>query len=78
MAQIYDSAEVGTSDGCYMQSDVDKFKAAIDAANDVYGDENASQAEVDAFFTLNTAKAVFEASVITSGTGISMTPQPSM
>lgn len=67
---IYDSAEVGTSDGCYMQSDVDKFKAAIDAANDVYGDENASQAEVDAATTaLNTAKAVFEASVITSGTG---------
>lgn len=67
---IYDNAVVGTADGCYMQSDKDKFEAAIDAANDVYDDESASQAEVDEARTaLNTAKAAFEASVITSGTG---------
>jgi multidrug resistance efflux pump len=67
---VHDSAVVGTENGCYLQSDKDTFKAAIDAANAVYGNESASQAEVDnATAALNTAIAAFKASVITAGTG---------
>ncbi len=67
---LYDSAVVGTADGCYLQTDKDAFKAAIDTANAVYESESASQAVVDsATAALTAAKAVFEASVITAGTG---------
>jgi beta-glucosidase len=67
---LYDSAVVGTENGNYLKSDKDAFKAAIDAANDVYGSESASQTEVsNAAAALNTAIEVFKASVITASTG---------
>ena len=67
---LYDSAVVGYEDGCYLQVDKDKFKAAIDAAKAVYEDPDATQSEVNAAVTaLNEAKAAFEASVITPATG---------
>jgi regulation of enolase protein 1 (concanavalin A-like superfamily) len=67
---LYDSAVVGTADGCYLKSDKDAFKTAIDAALAVYEKEDASQAEVDsAAAALSTAIAVFKASVITASTG---------
>ncbi len=67
---MYDSAVVGTENGCYLQTAKHIFKASIDAANAVYADDSVSQSEVDnAVAVLNTAMAVFEASVITAGTG---------
>ena len=67
---LYDSAVVGTDDGCYRQADKTAFQQAIDAANVVFTDSSASQEEVDnATTALNDAKAVFEASVITESTG---------
>jgi hypothetical protein len=70
-AQIkYDSAVVGAENGCYRQSDKDVLLAAITAANTVYEDTNATQAEVDnAAAALNEAIDKFEASVIGPLTG---------
>ena len=67
---LYDSAVVGTENGCYMQADKDRFRAAIDAANAVYEDEDASQTETDdAITALNMAITAFRAAVITASTG---------
>lgn len=67
---LHDSAEVGVENGCYLQSDKDIFKSAIDAASAVYEDSSATQTNVNnAIDALNTAKAEFEASVITAETG---------
>lgn len=67
---LYDNAVVGTEDGNYLQSDKDVFKIAIDAANAVYEDESASQADVDdATTALISAMTDFQASVITPDTG---------
>lgn len=67
---LFDNAVVGTANGCYLQYDKDVFRAAIEAANAVYEDEDATQAEVDtAVEELNSAIAVFKASVITASTG---------
>ena len=73
---VHDSAVVGTVNGSYLKSEKDKFKTAIDAANTVYENEDASQTEVDnATAELNTAIAAFKASVITASTGdINSTP----
>lgn len=66
----YDSAVVGTDDGCYWQADKDIFQEAIAAANTVYEDANATQPEVDnAAAALNEAIDEFEASVIGPLTG---------
>jgi hypothetical protein len=67
---IYDSAVVGMDNGCYRQSDKDIFLAAITAANAVYDDPEATQAEVDdATDALNAAINAFKATVIVSSTG---------
>lgn len=67
---LYDSAVVGTANGCYHLADKITFQLAIAAANAVYGNSSASQQAVDdATAALNTAKAAFEASVITERTG---------
>ena len=67
---LHDSAVVGIENGCWLKADKDAFKEAIDAANAVYADASATQAQVDnAVAALNAAKAVFEASVITASTG---------
>ncbi len=67
---LYDSAVVGTADGCYRQADKTAFQVAIAKANEVYENSSAAQEAVDnATSELNTAKAVFEASVIDKDTG---------
>ncbi len=67
---LYDSAVVGTDDGCYKQADKTAFQVAIVAANEVYENSSATQVQVDnATSALNTAKVVFEASVIDHDTG---------
>ena len=67
---LYDSAVVGTSDGCYSQADKNIFQQAIAAANEVLANASATQQEVDnATTAVNEAKAAFEASVITKSTG---------
>ena len=67
---LYDSAVVGTGDGCYSQADKNVFRQAIAAANEVLANASATQQEVDnATTVLNEAKAAFEASVITKSTG---------
>ncbi len=66
----YDSAETGTDNGCYWQTDKDIFQAAIAAANSVYENTSATQAEVDnATAALIAAINDFEASVIDPSTG---------
>lgn len=66
----YSNAVVGIDNGCYWQPDKDIFQTAIAAANTVYTDSGASQAEVDdATAVLNAAKSAFEASVIDPSTG---------
>ncbi len=67
---LHDSAVVGSANGYYRQADKTAFQLAIAAANEVFGNASATQAEVDnATTALNLAKAVFEASVITASTG---------
>jgi hypothetical protein len=67
---LYNNAVVGYENGNYLQADKDAFRTAIDAAIAVFNDTDASQSQVDsATAALNAAKAVFQASVITSNTG---------
>ncbi len=67
---LYDSAVVGTDDGCYRQADKTAFQQAITSANAIYVSSSVTQEEVDnETSALNTAKAAFEASVITASTG---------
>ena len=67
---LYDRAVVGTSNGNYRLADKIKFQLAIAAAKSVYENSSATQQNVDdATAALNTAKAVFEASVITERSG---------
>ncbi|QOX61929.1 hypothetical protein FRZ06_00445 [Anoxybacterium hadale] len=67
---LYDSAVVGTQNGCYRLADKITFQLSIAAANSVFSNINASQEDIDhATSALLAAKAVFEASVITDRTG---------
>ncbi len=66
----YDNAVVGIDNGCYWQVEKDIFQVAIAAANTVYENTNATQAEVDnATAALIAAINKFEASVIDPSTG---------
>jgi hypothetical protein len=66
----YNGAVAGTDNGCYWKADKDVFQAAITAANAVYDNPGAGQAEVDnATAVLNTAIHTFEASAISPSTG---------
>ncbi len=66
----YDNAVVGIDNGCYWQAEKDIFQVAIAAANTVYENTNATQAEVDnATAALIAAINKFEASVIDPSTG---------
>jgi hypothetical protein len=66
----YNSAVVGTDNGCFWQSDKDIFQTAITAANAVYENSAASQTEVDnAAAVLNAAIHTFETSAINPSTG---------
>ncbi|QOX61928.1 DUF1349 domain-containing protein [Anoxybacterium hadale] len=67
---LYDRAVVGTADGNYRQADKNVFQLAIAAAKEVFDNSGASQEAIDnATSTLKSAKAAFEASVITATTG---------
>ena len=67
---LYDNTEIGIENGQCWAAPKAAFQAAIAEAQEVYGETNASQAEIDdAVEALNNAKAEFEASIINAATG---------